>query len=93
MREIVIDTETTGLDPLNGDRVVEIGAVELMAWRHTGGLAWWLRPHSAVIARFFSPLANLSNLLSLNRRRLAKHKPLYLFDASNLANLSNLKTS
>ena len=28
MREIVIDTETTGLDPLNGDRVVEIGAVE-----------------------------------------------------------------
>lgn len=29
MREIVIDTETTSLDPLNGDRVVEIGAVEL----------------------------------------------------------------
>jgi DNA polymerase-3 subunit epsilon len=28
MREIVIDTETTGLDPLNGHRVVEIGAVE-----------------------------------------------------------------
>jgi Exonuclease len=28
MREIVIDTETTGLDPLGGDRVVEIGAVE-----------------------------------------------------------------
>jgi DNA polymerase-3 subunit epsilon len=30
MREIVIDTETTGLDPLNGDRVVDIGAVELI---------------------------------------------------------------
>jgi len=29
MRKIVIDTETTSLDPLNGDRVVEIGAVEL----------------------------------------------------------------
>jgi len=28
MREIVIDTEATGLDPLNGDRIVEIGAVE-----------------------------------------------------------------
>ena len=27
MREIVLDTETTGLDPLNGDRIVEIGAV------------------------------------------------------------------
>ncbi len=30
MREIVFDTETTGLDPLSGDRVVEIGAIELV---------------------------------------------------------------
>jgi DNA polymerase-3 subunit epsilon len=30
MREIVFDTETTGLEPLNGDRVVEIGAIELV---------------------------------------------------------------
>jgi DNA polymerase III subunit epsilon len=30
MREIVIDTETTGLDPLDGHRVVEIGTVELI---------------------------------------------------------------
>jgi DNA polymerase-3 subunit epsilon len=29
MREIVFDTETTGLDPLTGDRLVEIGCVEL----------------------------------------------------------------
>ncbi len=29
MREIVLDTETTGLDPNTGDRIVEIGAVEL----------------------------------------------------------------
>lgn len=29
MREIVFDTETTGLDPNRGDRVVEIGCVEL----------------------------------------------------------------
>jgi DNA polymerase III epsilon subunit family exonuclease len=36
MREIVIDTETTGLDPLNGDRVVEIGAVELVNRSLTG---------------------------------------------------------
>ena len=32
MREIVLDTETTGLDPATGDRIVEIGAVEL--WNH-----------------------------------------------------------
>ena len=30
MREIVFDTETTGLDPLQGDRMVEIGCIELI---------------------------------------------------------------
>ncbi|WP_114008210.1 DNA polymerase III subunit epsilon [Cohaesibacter intestini] len=30
LREIVFDTETTGLDPFTGDRVVEIGCVELI---------------------------------------------------------------
>ena len=29
MREIVLDTETTGFDPFTGDRIVEIGALEL----------------------------------------------------------------
>jgi len=29
MREIVIDTETTGLDPSLGHRIVEIAALEL----------------------------------------------------------------
>ena len=36
MREIVLDTETTGLDPETGDRIVEIGAVELMGHMPTG---------------------------------------------------------
>jgi DNA polymerase-3 subunit epsilon len=36
MREIVFDTETTGLDPLNGDRIVEIGAIELVNHIPTG---------------------------------------------------------
>jgi DNA polymerase III epsilon subunit-like protein len=31
LREIVIDTETTGLDPLDGHRIVEIGVVELVS--------------------------------------------------------------
>jgi DNA polymerase-3 subunit epsilon len=30
MREIVLDTETTGFDPQSGDRIVEIGAIELV---------------------------------------------------------------
>jgi DNA polymerase-3 subunit epsilon len=36
MREIVFDTETTGLSPLTGDRVVEIGCVELFNRVETG---------------------------------------------------------
>ncbi len=36
MREIVFDTETTGLDPQNGDRLVEIGCVELVNRIPTG---------------------------------------------------------
>lgn len=36
MREIVLDTETTGFDPESGDRIVEIGAVELMGHIPTG---------------------------------------------------------
>ena len=36
MREIVLDTETTGLEPATGDRVVEIGAVELLNHMPTG---------------------------------------------------------
>ena len=36
MREIVLDTETTGLDPDDGHRIVEIGAVELLNHLPTG---------------------------------------------------------
>jgi len=36
MREIVIDTETTGLDPFQGDRLVEIGCIELFNRFPTG---------------------------------------------------------
>jgi DNA polymerase-3 subunit epsilon len=36
MRQIVLDTETTGLNPRAGDRVIEIGCVELVNRRLTG---------------------------------------------------------
>ena len=35
-RQIVLDTETTGLDPKSGHRIIEIGCVELVNRRHTG---------------------------------------------------------
>lgn len=36
MREIVFDTETTGLDPKTGDRMVEIGCIEMIGRVETG---------------------------------------------------------
>lgn len=36
MREVVLDTETTGLDPVDGHRIIEIGCVELLDHLPTG---------------------------------------------------------
>jgi DNA polymerase-3 subunit epsilon len=36
VREIVFDTETTGLDPAGGDRIVEIGCIEMINRAETG---------------------------------------------------------
>jgi DNA polymerase-3 subunit epsilon len=36
MREVVLDTETTGIDPRSGHRIIEIGCVELVDRRLTG---------------------------------------------------------
>jgi len=49
MREIVLDTETTGLDPLRGDRLVEIGCVEIFNRMPTG----------QTFHRYFNPERNM----------------------------------
>ncbi|MEC4767375.1 DNA polymerase III subunit epsilon [Halomonas sp. CUBES01] len=36
MRQVILDTETTGIDPRDGHRLVEIGAVEMVNRRFTG---------------------------------------------------------
>src|SRR5882762_7148945 len=49
MREIVFDTETTGLDPYQGDRLVEIGCVELVNGFPTGvSFHYYLNPQRDV---------------------------------------------
>jgi DNA polymerase III subunit epsilon len=51
MREIVIDTETTGLDPLDGHRIVEIGAIELINCAPTSNTFHrYLRPERSIPA-------------------------------------------
>jgi DNA polymerase-3 subunit epsilon len=45
LREIVLDTETTGLKPADGHRIVEIGCVELRHYVATGEYRqWYLNP-------------------------------------------------
>lgn len=45
MRQIVLDTETTGLSAETGDRIIEIGCVELVARKLTGNNKhWYLNP-------------------------------------------------
>ena len=45
MRQIFLDTETTGLSPENGDRIVEIGCVELLNRKLTGNnLHFYINP-------------------------------------------------
>ncbi|MBK0393154.1 DNA polymerase III subunit epsilon [Ramlibacter algicola] len=45
MRQIVLDTETTGLSAEAGDRIIEIGCVELLARKLTGhNKHWYLNP-------------------------------------------------
>lgn len=55
MREIVLDTETTGLDPLRGDRIVEIGCVEIFNRRPTGAtFHCYINPQRSMPAEAFA---------------------------------------
>ena len=67
MREIIFDTETTGLDPLQGHRIVEIGCVELMNHVATG------RTYQAYINPERSVPTEASMVHGLTDEFLAKH--------------------
>lgn len=55
MREIVVDTETTGLDPKSGHRVIEIGCIELLNHVPTGEFFWkYVNPERDVPAEAFA---------------------------------------
>ena len=55
MREIVLDTETTGLDPSQGHRLVEVGCIELLNRIPTGATFHsYLNPQREVPAEAFA---------------------------------------
>ncbi len=48
-RELILDTETTGLDPKDGHRVIELACVELMNFIPTGATwHWYFNPQRDV---------------------------------------------
>lgn len=78
MREVILDTETTGLDPLTGDRVTEIGLVEVVDFVPTG----------EVFHSYFNPQrdvpAEVTKITGLTAEFLAD-KPLFADVAEGLA--------
>ncbi|MFV0473391.1 MAG: DNA polymerase III subunit epsilon [Pikeienuella sp.] len=66
MREIVMDTETTGLDPAEGHRIVEIGGIELLNHMPTGRIYHqYINPERDMPAEAFA-------VHGLSEERLAK---------------------
>jgi DNA polymerase III subunit epsilon len=65
MREIVLDTETTGLDPIQGHRLVELGCVELLNRIPTGvTFHTYLNPERDMPAEAFAVHGLSSEFLS-----------------------------
>src|SRR6187455_2628188 len=72
MREIVLDTETTGLDPSRGDRLVEIGCVELVNRIPSGQVFHvYLNPERDMPAEAFA-VHGLSSEFLADKKRFAE---------------------
>lgn len=79
MREIVLDTETTGFEPSEGHRIVEIGAVELFNHLPTGRTFHvYLNPERAMPAEAFAVHGLGDDFL--------RDKPLFRHEAQNFLN-------
>ena len=62
MRQIFLDTETTGLSPESGDRIIEIGCVEMVNRRLSGSdLHFYLNPERPQPARMRSQVHGLTD--------------------------------
>ena len=62
MREIVLDTETTGLNYKGGDRVIEVGCVELINHIPTGkNLQFYFNPETKQVDEGAIKIHGISN--------------------------------
>jgi len=73
MREIVFDTETTGLDPQSGDRLVEIGCIEMLNRVPTGAVFHaYFNPERSMPAEA-EAVHGLSSAFLADKPRFAEH--------------------
>ncbi len=78
MREIVIDTETTGLNYKSGDRIIEVGCVELNNYIPTGKtLQFYCRPDKEV-SEAAKKIVGLSNEFLSQQQTFEKNHKLLL---------------
>jgi DNA polymerase-3 subunit epsilon len=79
MREIVLDTETTGLDPEGGDRLIELGCVELMNRIPTGReYHRYFTPEGRAVHPDAEAVHGLSGSFLINQPRFADEAPTFL---------------
>lgn len=78
MRQIVLDTETTGLDPKQGHRVIEIGALEVVDRRATGRTYHvYLNPDRQIDAGAIA-VHGISNEFLIGKPRFAEQAEAFL---------------
>jgi DNA polymerase-3 subunit epsilon len=75
MREIVFDTETTGLDPQSGDRMVEIGCIEMVNRVPTGRTFHAYFNPGRVMPHAAEQVHGLSDAFLADKKRFHEHAP------------------
>jgi DNA polymerase-3 subunit epsilon len=79
MREIVLDTETTGLDPKGGDRLIELGCIELVNRMPTGReYHCYFTPEGRAVHPEAEAVHGLSGSFLVTQPRFADEAPKFL---------------
>lgn len=79
MREIVLDTETTGLDPKGGDRLIELGCIELVNRMPTGReYHCYFTPEGRAVHPEAEAVHGLSGSFLVTQPRFADEVPKFL---------------
>jgi len=73
MREVVIDTETTGLNHKNGDRVIEVGCVELINHVATNKFLQFYCKVDKEISESAQKITGITNIFLNDKQNFSEH--------------------